>query len=822
MSMIQREHRIELRSGQQCWLYSAMLGVGALLLPLAAAAQQGPAATDEVSPAEQVASDDSPQAEAESVEESEESGLEAEGATDEEIFVGEEESDEPSAADDYDAEMDAFFAASEDDLYELDALEFGWTPERIARIGGAATVIDEERLLEIPQTDIHDVLAGVPGVYVRGEDGFGLRPNIGLRGANSDRSKKVTLMEDGILFGPAPYSAPAAYYFPLMSRITGVDVFRGPASVMYGPNTIGGAINLRTREIPDELDAGFDLAFGSYLSGRFHGWAGASNDWGGLLIEAVHLQSDGFKEVPSGDSTGYSRSEISIHGNAHTDPFAAVVHHFDLRFTYSRELSNETYLGLAAEDFDRNPQRRYAASELAEMDWWRTAARADYRIEFEGDADLTFTAYRHDLQRDWYKLNRFNGGPSLFDVLRDPTGSRRLYLDVLRGVEDTTSTDTELLIGNNGRRFVSQGVQALGHVAQSGERWSNRLEYGVHFHYDRIRRNHTEDAYLMQQGELVLAGRERETVTLNRGETYALALHVHDEFVYEDLTIAPGIRFEHIRNGLRDDLAEEADETSNIQNVVLPGIGLHYGVTDTFGVLAGVHRGFSPVAPGQPDIVDPELSTNTEFGFRYADVTSGTLVEAIGFFNAYRNLLANCGFSSCGPEQVDQLFNGGRVNVAGLELAGNHEFRFDNGMSLTLRGAYTFTHGSFLEEFSSENPQFGDVEPGDSLPYVPRHQANLQVAFDGGPAGINVSATYYDSMLESAAERGDDDAPLTEEWVNLEARAYYRLPAGFEVYVQGDNLLNAQPVISRRPFGERPPAPLIVLGGVRWQLSAAR
>ena len=85
---------------------------------------------------------------------------------------------------------------------------------------------------------------------MRGEDGFGLRPNIGIRGANPDRSKKVTLMEDGILFGPAPYSAPAAYYFPLITRMELVRVIKGPGAISFGPQTVGGAIDLVTRGIP--------------------------------------------------------------------------------------------------------------------------------------------------------------------------------------------------------------------------------------------------------------------------------------------------------------------------------------------------------------------------------------------------------------------------------------------------------------------------------------------------------------------------------------------------------------------------------------------
>ena len=75
----------------------------------------------------------------------------------------------------------------------------------------------------------------MPGVYSRGEDGFGLRPNIGIRGVSPDRSKKVTLMEDGILFGPAPYSAPAAYFFPLVTRMDGHAGDQGPGRGQLRP-----------------------------------------------------------------------------------------------------------------------------------------------------------------------------------------------------------------------------------------------------------------------------------------------------------------------------------------------------------------------------------------------------------------------------------------------------------------------------------------------------------------------------------------------------------------------------------------------------------
>src|SRR5262249_48608063 len=124
--------------------------------------------------------------------------------------------------------------------------------------------LTEKELDQDEQSDPNQVLLRMPGVQVRQEDGFGLRPNIGIRGTDSERSRQITLMEDGVLFAPAPYSAPAAYYFPLITRMTGVEVFKGPATIAYGPYTVGGAVNLITRDIPEGSAGGTDISYGMF------------------------------------------------------------------------------------------------------------------------------------------------------------------------------------------------------------------------------------------------------------------------------------------------------------------------------------------------------------------------------------------------------------------------------------------------------------------------------------------------------------------------------------------------------------------------------
>ena len=165
------------------------------------------------------------------------------------------------------------FAA--DDVETIESVTIIGSAEDLRKLPGSGQIISNDDLLKAMDTDIQKILTAVPGVYMRTEEGYGLRPNISIRGTAIERSGKVTIMEDGVLVAPSPYTSSSAYYFPTTGRIHSVEVLKGPASVSQGPQTIGGAVNLISTPIPNAPSGKFVQELGENGMMRTHAYYGA-------------------------------------------------------------------------------------------------------------------------------------------------------------------------------------------------------------------------------------------------------------------------------------------------------------------------------------------------------------------------------------------------------------------------------------------------------------------------------------------------------------------------------------------------------------------
>lgn len=673
-----------------------------------------------------------------------------------------------------------------------------------AETGGSVHTLKQKQLERMRYDDPHAVFLAVPGVYARSEDGYGLRPNLGMRGANSDRSKKLTLMEDGVLFGPAPYSAPAAYYFPLVGRMRAVHVVKGPSAILHGPQTIGGAIDLITHDVPGSPTGRFGLTLGSFGYHQLYARQGLSADDVGVVVEGVQLGSSGFKVLDGGGDSGFVRREVMVKGAFGLPSREGLRHELGVKLTLSSETSHETYLGLTDEDFRASPYRRYRASNQDRMDNQRVSLVVSHQAHFEGGFDVTTTAYRHDFQRTWRKVNGLRGG-DILQVLAQPNApSNAAFYRSLTGEADSPGVGQAILIGPNDRTFVSQGIQTVGRKTWKGDGWENRLEYGLRVHYDEILRNQSQNGFLMQGGQLVADGRPTELVTYNRQSTTALALHLADAISFSRFIFTPGVRIEVLRG--REDDYLTGTTAINTTQVVLPGLGSWVRLTKNLGLVAGVHRGFSPPNPGASSVNGHEDAIHWEGGARWT--SKRVRAEVIGFYDDYRNLTDICTFSNgCVGKNQDRQYDAGAARIYGAEAFAEAEIPVLPGAALPVRLSYTFTRSRLLSSFVSSDPQLANVREGDELPYLPRHQLSGMVGFETKRFGVAAQGLYVGRMRETAGQGAFVDALTTDASFVLDVSGSFKVNGWLRLHGGVRNLLDQAYLAGRRPFGARPLAP---------------
>jgi len=261
---------------------------------------------------------------------------------------------------------------------ELDPLTVtGIAPDAFI-LPGSAAIIEGDEFRAKGYTNIKQIAANTPGVFVRDEDGFGNFPNISIRGVDGTRSAKVTLMEDGILTAPSPYSSPNAYYAPKSGRMSGIEFLKGSSQVMYGPHTTGGVINFLSTPIPTGGQRFFSrLTAGNYGNFFNQTWLGGTTmtESGkvGALVELHTQLSDGYRVIDGvGRRSGFTLTEPMV--KLSWEPKGALRQRIELKVGQTDFEADASYAGLTETDLRANPDRRYGSSRFDHhvAEHWRT------------------------------------------------------------------------------------------------------------------------------------------------------------------------------------------------------------------------------------------------------------------------------------------------------------------------------------------------------------------------------------------------------------------------------------------------------------------
>ena len=694
--------------------------------------------------------------------------------------------------------ISSFIIAQDQDVEEVESVTIIGSKDDLKELAGSGAVISNEDLEKAMDTDIQKILTAVPGVYMRTEEGYGLRPNISIRGTAIERSAKVTIMEDGVLVAPSPYTSSSAYYFPTTGRIHSVEVLKGPAVVSQGPQTIGGAINLISTPIPEVNSGKFIQELGQNGMARTHAYYGVSSGNFGALVEVHEHSSDGFDSIANvGGDTGFDKSDLMLKAE-----YSSGNHTLKFKMVDLEENSDQSYVGLSQASFNANARMRYGATAYDEMMNDGEQTSLTYVGDFD-NLDIVFTSWQNDYHRDWFKVSDFNNlkahgeQDDINELISDANNGSANAQAILDG-----QLPVQIEYKHNNRYYTNEGYQftvstEIGiHALTLGYRDMEDSESRVQAH---------EYADQAADGSLsALYGYVGLNNSNNRlRESSATSYYLQDTMDFGKLAITVGYRSEDYEQRHRrwsdaagPNLTEvrigPADnrDTMAYNDHTTSSIAATYDLNDTTTLVAGFHEGMTPMFGA-----DPEEADNMELGFRYSEGT--TNIEAFYFTSDYSRLAAECTLVSGAACDADEsaIFSGGEAEVSGIEFSGSIILEGGNGVSYPISVNYTSTDATFKN--SSESDYFGLVAAGDDLPYIPDTQSSIIAGFitDNGLSGsarlVNVGSSC------SIAACGIYNKIDSYSFLDLSIRK--AINSSMDVYVILENTLDDEDLISRAP-----------------------
>jgi Fe(3+) dicitrate transport protein len=677
---------------------------------------------------------------------------------------------------------------------ELPALEIiGETPEQLEQIPGSGAVIDKKTIESQGPLSTKDALRTVTGVHIVDEDVLGRRLNLGIRGLDPRRSARTQLLEDGAPIQLAPYGDPSNHYIPTNKRIDHIEVLKGSGQIMYGPQTVGGAVNFVSAPIPKEFGGSLSAAGGNNGYYDTHLRMGGTVDNVGLSLDYIRQESDGNRNGQHQEVDDLALKSLIKFDDRQRLMLKGILTHEDAQ-------SGEA--GMTSEMYHQNQRTNFLRNDTFEVK--RYAGQALYEFDLSDRMHFSTNVYGNYMFRE---------------SIRQANDSSEMNNCAERG--EPISAEIAPSCGNEQRPRTYRvfGIEPKLVFTHDLFGVESETTAGIRGHFewaDRERYVGNAGPRDLTRGE-GLNNNGRNRYQNNSLDTQALSFFAQNRFFLGDFTVTPGIRIEHYEQENTNEAIGASESYSRTEP--LPGVGATYNGIDNVTLFAGVHRGFAPARiddvtdpeDGLLRQVNPEMSLNYEAGVRTSPIP-GISAEMTYFRIDFEDQIVN--------EVLvddDMWINAGESVHQGVETG----FRLDSDKLFgTQNNYYLTTSYTYTDAYFDSDVPSAEIVAGNRLPYAPEHLVNANIGMQT-PWGLDIRfgvqgvSEQFSDKENTVAEDADGQKGIIPGYVIYNVSANYEVVKNLKLFMNGYNLSNKKYIASRID-GIQPGQGFQMMGGFKW------
>ncbi|MBB6122835.1 TonB-dependent receptor plug domain-containing protein [Sphingobium subterraneum] len=197
------------------------------------------------------------------------------------------------------------------------------TPVEQDRVSSSVTVLDQAAIEREQPIAVSDILLRTPGISLTRNGGYGTATSLRIRGADSGQS---VLVIDGMRLAD-PSTTDGGYNFAnlLADDIARIEILRGPQSILWGSNAIGGVINVQTVRPEKPLEGRFAFEAGSRRTVNARAGIGGKSEVLDWSIAGSNFITDGISARSNGtERDGYRRTSASGNATLRLSPTVSV------------------------------------------------------------------------------------------------------------------------------------------------------------------------------------------------------------------------------------------------------------------------------------------------------------------------------------------------------------------------------------------------------------------------------------------------------------------------------------------------------------------